>query len=283
MIASDPEFIAINEPLNKDLLRFGNNFGSCFRYNYLTLTETDARLLKSYFSQHQQIRLFRRIISPSRLLNETPSRRVIKVIRANPLIDWFIESLDFEVIYLVRHPIAQSLSAIQRGHRSRLRLYLQDQKFMERTFNHPERRYIEELIGSGDMLKQFVLEWCIDNLIPLRAAKRGNPRLTVITYEELTIEPIKTINLLHDRLNLTDMGGMVDLIEIPSRVTDSSSKKTISKIVEGEKDYLISKWREHVRPRKERELFEILEKSGITAYSKGELLASNEYLHFLTR
>lgn len=268
MISTQPGMKPIDEPLYKH--RVNSLLPIRGRWVYPTLTPEEGCILATYLRagdvlEHSAPHDF---LSPS--YHVFTNRRVLKIIRATPLISWFADELQFDTIYLVRHPIAQSLSCIRRGHENVLEQYTDDAKFMSTHLTAEMARFVREIIKTGTPLEQFVTEWCLHNLVPLKS-ESSPVRWHTVTYEELVLEPAGVTAFLAKVLGLSRRNRLLASIAIPSRTADSSSEQKRQRIAASDADFLISSWREEVTDAQERAAFEILDRFGIDAYRYGDL------------
>jgi len=290
LIYSQPKIKFINEPFNKYILDHNNFFPIETRYNYLSLNSKEKRLMSDYFKKNKPINHFGPVKVFAKDYNFKTNRRVIKIIRANNLIEWFLNETDFQIIYLIRHPIAQSISCMKRGHVSFYKLkkyvngeseYFQNNLFLSKNLNGEQKEFLLEINKSGSKLEKFVTEWCLDNLLPLKMTYSKCHDLITITYEEMVLNPYKTIDLLYEKLNLEDKGRLTSKIKKPSKTTDSSTKETKNNIKRWNPEFLISKWRKKITKREEADLFEILKMFSIDAYKEGSNMPTKNLLNFL--
>lgn len=282
LVATQPGIKAIDEPLNKNLLDYHCLLPIETRWNYLDLAAEEKKILTEYFLTDQEIRRFGPLKAFHKNYHFFTDRRVIKVIRANALIDWFARDLNLDVIYLLRHPIAQSLSCARRSHHSQIADYLNHPGFAQNYISESLRSYLRNLIERGDRLEQYVAEWCLDNVVPIQKSEQDDRDCLVVTYEELVLNPIETIDLLCKKLNLRAREKMVSRVAVPSKVTDSSTEQTLEKIRQGDRRHLVTKWRKKISPSVEMDLFSILDRFEIDVYSRGNSLANSKWLHFPT-
>jgi hypothetical protein len=283
LIATQPGIKAIDEPLNKDLLDYHRLLPIATRWNYLDLSREEREILAAFFLDDQKIRRFGPIQALHKDYHFFTDRRVIKVIRANALIEWFARDLKMDVIYLLRHPIAQSLSCMRRSHHCQIADYLNHPGFAQNYISESLKSYLRNLIERGGRLEKFVAEWCLDNLVPIKASEQAGREWLVVTYEELALNPIETIDLLCRKSNLQAREKMVSQLAIPSKVTDSSTEQTLEKIRRGDRRHLVTKWRQKISPLVEADLFNILDRFEIDVYSRGHYLANSKWLHFPTK
>ena len=284
VLAAEPGVKDIDEPLMKPRLDYYGINGLRTRWRYASLNPSEQQIFRDLFQEHRVIKSFgsTKVFHPD--FNFFSNRRVIKVIRATPLVDWFARETSLQVIHLIRHPIPQSLSCIQRRHDHHLHEYLRDAAFVEEHLTDDLRTFVERIIDEGSDLDRFVVAWCLDNLVPLKKLKVNEdvPWLTV-TYEEMVLATEDLIGLLANRLNLSDSQRLLSKVKRPSKVTDSSSQQTVEKILEGDRRFLIEKWTSKVTEEQERGAFEILERFGIDAYHPGRGMPDPNLLHFEER
>jgi len=272
----------INEPLSKTILDYMKYMDIETRWNYLTLTEEEKELFNKYFSTDIPIGYFAPINIFKEDFNFKTNRRVIKLIRANGLINWFKTNLDIEIIYLIRHPIPQALSCISRGHEYAIEEYLNNERFAQKYLDGNKRDFVNEILNSGTKREQFVLEWCLDNLVPLDYIE-NHSNVLVVPYEKLVLQPEETLTGLSKNLNLSDLEKMLSKVDKPSKTTDSSSDKTKEKIKKGDSSFLIEKWKNEVSLEEEEELFEILEKFEIDAYQFDNFLPNEKIMGYIDK
>jgi len=268
---------SINEPLSKNVLDFNKFLKMTTRNRYINLTAKEENIFREYFRNDKKISHF----GPNRFWDKgykfISNRRVIKIINANPLIEWFVDNLDMQVIYLVRHPISQSLSCIDRGHRAFVEEFIDDEKYKREMLNEELLDFVKRVLAEGSKLEKFVLEWCLDNMVPLNSLKK-NHEWIFITYEDMVLNTRKVFDFLSEKLGLECKERLYDSIKKPSKVTDSSSKETINRIIQGDKNYLVNKWKERVDDEKEKQLFRIIDRFGIDIYNFGCSLPRGNYL-----
>jgi hypothetical protein len=268
MIYSEIGLKYINEPLEKKNIDFYNMLPIKHRWNYLSLNSEEQKVFIDYFTDSHKTKVFgpRNIFSSD--FNFFTNRRIFKIIRANSLIEWFDDNLEGQIIYLIRHPIAQSLSCIAQNHHCEIYEYLQDKGFQNTYLNQNQVDLIRKIWEKGTEIEKFVTEWCLDNIVPLRRISK-HPNWIVLSYEKLVLEPIKNINLIQKRLNLTNCKKMYTKIKKPSKTTNSRNLSTVKDIKEGVGEKIVSKWRRKVTLKEEKNLFAILGEFNIDVYQKG--------------
>lgn len=277
VLYSEPGMKFINEPLGKRILDYWDFLPIETRWNYIDLSRHEKKVLKEYFTADDLIGHFgpRNPFHPDYDL--FTDRRVIKTVRANPLIEWFLDEFDFQVIYLLRHPIAQTLSSLKRGHHHQIEDFLDSETYRERLSDR-QLEFAEEAASSDDRLRQFVTQWVLDNFVPL--GLHDHPSLTIITYEELVCRFPEFVSFFCERFGLTGETRILSKENRPSRTSDSSGRETQEKIRDRNKTYLIRKWEEEVSKGRARELLDIQEIFDRTIYSAGRSFADSTFLRF---
>jgi len=277
IIAAQPGMKYIDEPLTKSTLDSLNMLPIKTRWVYSSLSSDEENILAEYFKGNNKLENF----APHNIFRNNyhffTDRRVIKIIRATALICWFVNNLQLDTIYMIRHPIAQSLSCIRRGHDSRLDHYIDDEMFVLKHLSRDTETFVRRIMTLGSQLDQIITEWCLHNLVPLRLIRDQTYKriFNVITYEQLVTDPDSVLIFLFEALHLKSRKALFKSVAIPSRTTDSSTEKKRHGIVERNTDFLVSSWRGECTDAQERQAFEILERFGIDAYSYGNLMPNN--------
>ncbi len=275
----EPGMKYIYEPLGKKILDYNQFLPIETRWYWVHLSDEEKRVLADYFRDRDKISHFGPRNPFDGSYNFKTDRRVLKIIRANSLIPWFAREFDYDLIYLIRHPLAQAVSSIKRGHTPSAGQFLENSWFVENYLGQDLREYGKNIWDNGDEREKFVLEWCLDNLIPLAERGRENDYLTV-TYEELVLETEKFIDLFSSTYKLEAKNDMLEKVRSPSKTADSSNAETRERIQLGDDRYLIEKWRKEYSGEEVEGLFNILERFEISAYQSGRFLPDKELLHF---
>lgn len=264
MIYSQPGVDFINQPL--DLTQLHQYFG-CLPHpaqsKFVELNKEDQTLLLEYFSNllsgHLRLRNQWRILDPN--FSFYVNRLVFKVCNANPLINWFITHFDIFCLYLVRHPIPVAMSIMKRGWDNTARAYLENEAFCKKYLNQDQLTKSWQIINNGTQLQQYVLEWCLENFVPLRFLMH-NSAIT-LTYEELVMRPKEISKLICKRFDLPAPERMLEVIAKPSRTTIKASKTTLQ---EKGPSALVHNWMQEVSSKEIDKSQEILNTFGISAY-----------------
>lgn len=193
-------------------------------------------------------------------------RIVFKIINGcEDRINWFRDTFNGQILFLIRHPIAVGLS---REYYPRLQAQLKSD--YRRHFSKEQIDISLQILENGSKLERGVLSWCLENAVPLRMATDD---WLIISYEELVFDPQPVIALLAERLALPEPEQMLRHLAIPSAVKAKSNPETQQALERGtDRRWLVEKWRNQVSEREERRAMEILELFQLDIYRYGEFL-----------
>jgi hypothetical protein len=123
-----------------------------------------------------------------------------------------------------------------------------------------------------------VLDWCLQNFLPLRQAGKG---LVVATYEQLVLRPDPALRLLAEYLDLESVDKMIAAIARPSGSVSKSGAETASFLSETSRNedrkWLVEKWRSRIGENQEESLMKIVTDFGIDIYRAGESTPTSAY------
>jgi len=211
-------------------------------------------------------------------------RLVYKIVNAKAMMRFFLETFEGHFVYLIRHPIPVSLSVMRNRWPLHAEAYLDSPFFVSRYLNDKQHAYARGVMQSGSPLKKYVLNWCLENIVPLKFVE-GAALLTV-TYEELVLNKKDMLNLLQDRLALTANSRMDRSYERPSATSVFSTLQTFGMLKSRQasktprKRHLVADWQKNVSPKDEADAYEVLEAMGIDAYHSKWLLPNKRLLLF---
>lgn len=265
-LSDQPGYKYVNEPDHRDLLRFHRLLSIEPRWAWLELDPVEADELRRFLYDDRRTRLFGPAKPRELLHSHNTHRRVIKVVRMNALIDWFAE-IGFMPIYLLRHPIPQALSSIARGHAIHLSDYILSDRFRAHL-SAQQLNLVKQTAADGTALQQFVTQWCLENLLPLRSDAMGE-HIVISTHEARVKYPEREIQRIGQAVRIPDIERIRRHSSSPSRVTDTSSKSTVSSIQRGRSAELLGRWRNRIGRSHESQLMSILDQFEIATYSVG--------------
>ncbi|MBZ0168812.1 Sulfotransferase domain protein [Candidatus Methylomirabilis lanthanidiphila] len=267
LILTQPGFKPCNEPFNL----WDPDVSQCLAR--LDITDwADLHTLHGHHAMHTYIQGF----CDGRLRFKNPffyrnyfrlmtHRIVFKILHAGEeRINWFRDTFNGRIVFLLRHPIAVSVS---RKFYPRLDAFLNTE--YSEHFSERQLREARKIIDSGTRLEQGVLDWCLQNAVPLRDA---TPDWIIISYEQLIIDPRPVLKVLASRLELPIPERMVQRLTIPSASTHKCDEKT-KQVLKNRKEnnrWVLEKWREKVTEEEERRAMEILEQFNVDLYRFGD-------------
>jgi hypothetical protein len=271
LIGTQPGFKTCSEPLNLRLPLVRKHLGL---QSWEELHAPHApEAMKRYFNGFRRGRLH--FLDPIPFKNSVyhpySNRIVFKILHGGEeRIGWFQETFGGNIVYLIRHPIAVSLS---REVYPRLKAYVNSD--YRKQFTPAQLRYAHSIIEKGDKLEQGVLSWCLENAVPLRQARKD---WMMLSYEQLVVQPDPVLELLTDRLELKAPDRMYKQLMVASAVkkkSDASTQKLLEQGEQASRLELVRKWRKKVTPDDEARVMAMLEIFGMDAYKVGEDLPSN--------
>jgi len=249
-----------------------------YLYQFISLEPEEEQMLQDFFCQLLDGQI--KINSQWNIFNPSYSfivdRLVVKLLNTKPLIDWFTQRFDIEPVYLLRHPIPSALSTIRRRWGCVAGAFLKDDSFCRTYLDENQVNECCRILERGSDLQKHVLEWGLDNLVPLSIYDQ-RPWLT-LTYEELIARPGPVCRLLADRHDLPDPERMHQRIARPSRTALSHSKTDIT---EKGSQYLLRRWLDEVDPETARGAMSILQDLlDIRVYRHDSPYPAPELCHF---
>jgi LPS sulfotransferase NodH len=275
LIATQPGFKPCDEPFNlrtpavaHELARLG-----IYRWNDLYDGRPEAsmhayvRAIVDGSSGHMNPFFYR---NHFRLVTH---RIVFKILHAGEdRINWFRDHFDGRVVLLLRHPIPVTLT---RKSLPRLRAFI-DTSYSQ-SLSEEQRRLARHLTETGSDREKGMLDWCLQHAIPLRDATDD---WTIVTYEQLVLDPATVIAHLAERLELPRPEAMMRRLREPSSSTHQSDAMS-QEVLRGHQPdrgrWLVEKWRTKVSDSEEKQLMDILAAFGIDVYEAGRPLPTDRF------
>ena len=271
IVATQPGFKSINEPF---LMTRFEGLTRPLSPNWELLLPGAERetILERYFASLLNNELG--IGSPSPFMPQhrwRTDRMVFKILRCKDMINWFEEKFGLKVIFLLRHPLAVSLS---RKACPQLRGFLDNDVYCDRYLTPALRRYGNEVLEEGTELDRKILDWCLQHRPPLLHLDRS--RWLCLHYEDLTMRPQECIGKLAAFLELDGVERMDRQLGVPSRSTflsDRATRRHLKRNHSGtDPRFLVEKWRDRVDPEEERQSMEIVKTFGLDQYRLGDAM-----------
>jgi hypothetical protein len=193
-------------------------------------------------------------------------RICLKITDAKAMIDWMDRQFDVSTVVLTRHPVAQALSVARNRWLTTGKGLLKNTRFVERWMTGELEALCWDLYRHGSELEGRVVDWVLENLVPLRLLPE-RPAWLFLSYEDLMTRTPDVIDLLSVQLQLGDRKAMARQIEQPSRsVRGSKSTELRQTIHEGNPEQLVDGWRTKISPAELSACFRILDRFGVNLY-----------------
>jgi hypothetical protein len=169
------------------------------------------------------------------------NRLVLKELNAHRLIDWFANSFDADIVFLVRHPIPTALSILQQHLGNVAAAFLNNHWFTEQYLDTSQVRECYAILENGAPLERYLLEWGLQNLHPLSVCRERT--WVTVTYEEMLMRPQQICRLLSTHCHLPDPTRMYQQLCVASNNANNSSRRDIR---QHDGSYLVNRWRTHL-------------------------------------
>lgn len=195
-------------------------------------------------------------------VDRVSDRLVFKITDAKPVIGWFSDRFDARIVYLTRHPIPQSLSCIRNNWTLTVDAHLRDPRFVDANLDARALAFAHDTMTTGTALQQFIVNWALENVAPIRQLP-DHPDWLHVRYEDCVVRPDATLEMLADRLHLTDVERMHQVLNRPSRSSRMSTESTTNQIAAGRGADVVRSWRGSIERDDERWCNAALETFGI--------------------
>jgi hypothetical protein len=278
LIATQGRFKVVNEPFNlrRPVVRATLGFD-----DWALLLDPESKpamraYLQKFIDDEDDDPRFKREIPFSEHWHFTTDRMLFKILFAGEDdFGWFAREFGGQILLLLRHPIPVSLS---REELPRLHSFLTG-PFATR-FTEQQRAVARSVIESANHFEMAVLDWCLQNAVPLLGV---DPKWTIISYEQMVLDPDTAITHLAQRLSLPDPARMLKRLGRASASTVKSSAES-RRLLQHQRaapeagPALIGRWRGRVTPQQEARAFDIVEAFEIDYYLRGSLTPNPKWL-----
>jgi hypothetical protein len=244
---------------------------------FITLQSNEEKMLFEYFNDllSGRLRLRHQWNPADPDFSFSVNRLLVRELMAKPLIDWFSKHFDIEIIYLIRHPIPAALSVMKLRWQNVADAYLENTYFCNNFLDSKKKAFCQDVLVNGSTLQRYVLEWCLDNLYPLKSYQQRN--WFTLTYEELLLRPEQICRLICSKFNLPDPKRMYSRL---SRPTISAPQSSVRDIHSRGPNYLVQRWLGQVPSEKRDEITKIFDVLDINAYNALNPYPNSELCHF---
>jgi len=267
LICSQPGFKYCNEPLDLREPLVAHHLG-IDDWGGLYSPEATAKI-ERYFADLQRGKLG--FLNPNPLgrhYRPITHRMVFKMIDGcEGRMNWFRDTFRGRVVYLLRHPIAVSVS---REAYPTVAALLESEH--QRHFTPRQLDLAHDVLRGGTDLERKMVSWCVQNRVALQEM---DPHWAVVSYEQLVVDPVPVIRYLCGQLALPNPEAMMRGLEVPSLVKYKSDRETQRLLEQREADRrreLVEKWRKKVSHEEERAAMGLVDRFGIDFYRFGEVL-----------
>lgn len=266
VIASQQNIKFVSEPLLMDSLT-KRQLGAVPSWQLTVPGGERERILRDYFQRQFDGRCgYGSPAFKSEFFRKRYDRVVLKLLRCQDMMNWCADTFGVKVVYLLRHPLPVALS---RKEYKRLPLFLESTEFRDRFLSDAQHAFAIEVAKSGTELEHKVLDWCLQNLAPLKHL--DSSRWLTIHYEDIVMEPERQLEQLTSYLNLDDAGAAAARINQASSTTYKSDLET-QQVLSEEADvskrraFLVNKWLSRVNEFERKRVQAILYQFGINVY-----------------
>jgi len=215
---------------------------------------------------------------PFRPLHRLRTDRIVfKIHELEHLVGTLATRCNAQVVYLLRHPVPTTLS---RAVFPRLELFLWSPYYRGLIGNEQTLREIERIVAHGSHLERGIISWCYENIVPLRHPDFDG---LFVTYEELVMNPLRSCDLLLDRLHFHDRSAMLAAFDQPAGNIEMSKTVTRSMFADSDerkrRTYLVTKWLQRMTAAEHATVAAILDLFGIDTYTADDPMP-RRHLHF---
>ncbi|MBV7337965.1 sulfotransferase [Chloroflexi bacterium TSY] len=189
-------------------------------------------------------------------------------------INWFRDQFNGRIVVMIRHPMAVTVSS---EIHPRLSAFLESD--YAEHFSAEQLAECRHIMDSGDELEKGTLSWCLQNAVPLWQA---TPDWSIVTYEQLVLDPEPVLQQLAITLELPRVDWMLDRLRVPSTSqtkSDLETQRMLETKCQQNRHQLIRKWRRKISALDERRAMHILEIFALDIYRSDELLPNRRLWH----
>lgn len=277
LILTQPGFASFNEPCNLEKAVVRDHLGMS-EWHELHATRNEdrfCRYMMDLCSGAIRDPRFNRPAPLSEFYRPVTRRAVFKIINAGEEhMELVAERCNGRIILLLRHPVPVSQS---RKRFPKLATFL-DSDF-RRFFSSGQLAAATRVIENGDKFSRGVLDWCLHTSVALRSRTDA---WTVVTYEQLVLDPEPAIRLMAERLELPEPERIFRRLAVPSmstRLSDPGTQRALHADRDQDKQrWLVDKWRREVTDEELERAGELLAAFDLASvYRPDEVLPEKEY------
>ncbi len=205
-------------------------------------------------------------------------RLIVKFIRGNRILPWITNNFNLRgEILIIRHPCSTIASQFKSGvtgyvteteRENELKgIDIKLEMILSEIKNVVPQRIYESVKKLDDKESIYAVSWVLDYYIPLYYRKKYN--FLVVPYEELVKNGRKELDRIMKYLDVKDIPDKIyNEIEVPSKTAKRDYYKDKEDYYKKDKEKQLSKWKEHLSPKQQENIFQILELFDIDFYSE---------------
>lgn len=214
----------------------------------------------------------------SREFHFSNDRLCLKITDAKASIDWIDQQCDAHIIVLTRHPLAQAVSVANNGWLTTGKGLLKNQGFVQQFLSAEQESMCWDVYRSGSELESRVVDWALENLVPLSLLPE-RPSWLFVGYEDLVQNSQSVIAQLAAQIGLTDTEAMTRQFNRPSRSTRFANSAIRKQMIrERNQQLLIDSWKNKIDPSELAKCFRILDRFGIDLYRPDSSIPNHQCL-----
>jgi hypothetical protein len=198
------------------------------------------------------------------------SRQVLKIVGAKSMVTWLDDNFDLDIVILTRHPITQAASCIRNSWTLTVPAYLDNKRFVEQHLQGDLESRCQDVMSGGTLLDKFVLNWGLENLVPLTEIESHHD-WTHVAYEATVLRPEDVVADLAARLDIDNVASLLKMVRQPSRSSGLSTASGREAMVSGDGDRLLRQPLESVDLADRVRAMSVLEELGIDIYRPDEI------------
>lgn len=192
--------------------------------------------------------------------NAGAPRKVIKLIRANMMVEWIAARMDALYLFVIRNPLAVVASQFMGGWTPEdiqgqvQASWLLKQEHLVEDHLAPHADFLRGLTGRLELL---TANWCVQNLVPLRQGQFA--RLPFVHYDDLVADPVEGFRALAAPLEFEITPAVEAQISKVSFMATTAESRTAGYDP-------TSTWRRKLSKEQQATIVQIVERFGLADY-----------------